>query len=149
LLSLLILFGARALLVLLFLPFSAPDKLLNVNQAVGQSSEVAPIRPVAVLLICAGLFIEVRMSLAILVGILDRLAAAILAAYCLITAVLWKQFWKTGDFRLQGLSQGRETFWDFLKNLAVARGFLMITFSTTAAGVQKFVHAPFIFYAPL
>lgn len=142
-LSILVIFCARALLVLLFLPFSALDKLLNFNQAVGQATQVTPIRPVAVSLICMGLLIEVTMSFAILSGIADRLAAAILAAYCLITAVLWKQFWRTGDFRLRGPSKGRETFWDFLKNFAVAGGFLMLAFGTTATGVQDFVHAPF------
>jgi putative oxidoreductase len=142
-LSILVVFCARALLVLLFLPFSALDKLLNFNQAVGQAAEVAGVRPAAVLLICLGLFIEVTMSLAILSGIADRLAAAVLAAYCLITAVLWKQFWRAGDFRLRGPSKGRDTFWDFLKNVAVAGGFLMLTFGTTAAGMRQFVHEPF------
>lgn len=141
-LSILVIFTARALLVLLFLPFSALDKVLNFNQAVAQGAEVIPVRPIAVLLICVGLGIEVTMSLAILTGVADRLAALILAAYCLMTAVLWKQFWKSADFRLRGPSKGRETFWDFLKNLAVAGGFLMLTFGTTAAGVQSFVHAP-------
>jgi putative oxidoreductase len=138
-----IMFCARALLVVLFLPFSALDKLLNFNAAVGQATQAIPARPIAAFLICAGLFIEVTMSLAILSGIFDRLAAAILAGYCLITAVLWKQFWNTDDFRLRGPSKGRDTFWDFLKNLAVAGGFLMITFGTTAEGVRSFIHAPF------
>jgi len=142
-LSILVVFFARALLVLLFLPFSALDKLLNFNQAVGQAAQVTSVRPVAVALICVGLFIEVTMSCAILSGIADRLAAAILAAYCLMTAALWKQFWKSGDFRLHGPSKGRETFWDFLKNLSVAGGFLMLTFGTTTAGVQTFLHDPF------
>jgi putative oxidoreductase len=142
-LSILVIFCARALLVLLFLPFSALDKLLNFNQAVGQAAEATAVRPAAVLMICLGLCIEVTMSFAILSGIADRLAAAILAAYCLTTAVLWKQFWTSGDFRLRGPSKGRETFWDFLKNLAVAGGFLMLTFGTTATGVQEFVHEPF------
>ena len=68
------------------------------------------------------------MSLAILTGFADRLAAFILGGYCLVTALLWKQFWATPDFRLQGASQGREVFWDFLKNLALAGGFLLLAF---------------------
>jgi putative oxidoreductase len=141
-LNVLVVFTARALLVLLFLPFSALDKIVNFNQAVDQATEVTPVRPVAIVLICAGLGVEVTMSLAILTGVADRLAALILAAYCVLTALLWKQFWKSGDFHLQGPSKGREIFWDFLKNLAVAGGFLMLTFGTTAAGVRQFVHAP-------
>jgi putative oxidoreductase len=141
-LSVVAIFAARALLVLLFLPFSALDKVLNFDEAVGQAQQAARLRPIAILLICTGLGIEVTMSLAILTGVADRLAALILSGYCVVTAMMWKQFWNSGDFRLQGPSKGRETFWDFLKNLAVAGGFLMLTFGTTAAGVRQFLHAP-------
>ena len=33
-------------------------------------------------------------------------------------------------------------FWDFLKNLAVAGGFLMLTFGADAAGVRSFCEDP-------
>ncbi len=140
--SILAILAARVLLVLLFLPFSALDKILNFDQAVEQAHQAVRLRPVAVLLICAGLGVEVIMSLAILTGIADRLAALILSGYCVLTALLWKQFWKSGDFRLRGPSKGRDVFWDFLKNFAVAGGFLMLTLGTSAAGVQRFVDAP-------
>src|SRR5579864_8545467 len=116
LLSMVAAFAARTLLVLLFLPFSALDKILNFKQAVDQAAEAAPSRSLATVLIFAGLGVEVFMSLAILTGIADRLAALVLAAYCIVTALLWKQFWRTPDFRLRGASHGRELFWDFLKN---------------------------------
>ena len=93
-------------------------------------------------LILGGLGVEIFMSLAVLTGVADRLAAFVLAAYCVITALLWKQFWKRVDFRLRGPSQGREMFWDFLKNLAVAGGFLMLAFGSNAAGVRGFVENP-------
>ncbi len=141
-LSNLVIFAARALLVLLFLPFSSLDKVLNLNQAVEQAQQVLPVRPLAVILIGGGFAIEVLMSLAVLTGLADRLGALILAAYCVMTAVLWKQFWKSADFRFRGPSKGREIFWDFLKNLAVAGGFLMITFGTTASGLRQFWDAP-------
>ncbi len=48
-LSILAIFCVRALLVLLFLPFSALDKILNFNQAVVQAAEATPVRPVAIL----------------------------------------------------------------------------------------------------
>ena len=140
--SVLIIFVSRCLLVMLFLPFSALDKVLNFDQAVGQATKAAPSKFMATLLILGGLGVEVIMSLAILTGIADRLAALILAAYCIVTAVLWKQFWRTADFRLQGESRGRDMFWDFLKNLAVAGGFLMLTFGANAAGVRSFFHDP-------
>jgi putative oxidoreductase len=141
--SILAIFLARCLLVLLFLPFSALDKVLNFRQAVGQASQAAHSRFLATILILCGLGIELFMSLAILSGIVDRLAGFILAAYCVVTALLWKQFWRTSDFRLRGKSQGREMFWDFLKNLAVAGGFLMLTFGADAAGISSFFAHPF------
>jgi putative oxidoreductase len=70
------------------------------------------------------------------------MAAFILAGYCIVTALLWKQFWKTPDFRLKGVSRGRDVFWDFLKNLAVAGGFLALALGPNANGVQKFVDHP-------
>jgi putative oxidoreductase len=142
-LSILAIFIGRCLLVMLFLPFSALDKVLNFKPAVAQAAQAARSRFVATTLILAGLGIEIFMSLAILTGIADRLAALILAAYCVVTAMLWKQFWRTSDFRLQGESRGREMFWDFLKNLAVAGGFLMLTFGADAAGVRSFFENPF------
>ena len=141
-LSMVVAFATRALLVMLFLPFSALDKILNFKQAVGQASEATPNRSFATVLIFAGLGVEVFMSLAILTGIADRMAAFILASYCIITALLWKQFWKTPDFRLRGISRGRDVFWDFLKNLALAGGFLALAFGPSASGFQQFLAHP-------
>jgi putative oxidoreductase len=141
-LSIVAAFAARALLVMLFLPFSALDKILNFKQAVGQALEAAPNRSLATVLIFAGLSVEVFMSLAILTGIADRMASLILAAYCVVTALLWKQFWKTPDFRLQGTSRGREMFWDFLKNLALGGGFLALAFGASANGFERFLAHP-------
>lgn len=128
--------------VMLFLPFSALDKILNPKQAIGQAAEVGPSRSFATTLLFGGFALEVLTSLAILSGIADRLAAFILAGYCVITALLWKQFWKKPDFRLRGESRGRETFWDFLKNLALAGGFLLVAFGTNSAGAHRFFAHP-------
>jgi putative oxidoreductase len=65
-----------------------------------------------------------------------------MAGYCGVTALLWKQFWRPGDFWRPGKSQGRELFWDFLKNLSLAGGFLLITFGTTVATVDAFLSDP-------
>jgi putative oxidoreductase len=134
---------SRCLLVLLFLPFSALDKVLNFGEAETQASVAFHNRTLSRLAILSGLCIEVFMSLAIVCGIADRAAALVLAAYCAATALLWKQFWKSGDFRLQGPSRARDTFWDFLKNFALAGGFLSLTFAGHAAGVGDFLHHPF------
>jgi putative oxidoreductase len=140
--SMVVAFAARALLVMLFLPFSALDKILNFKQAIGQAAEAVPSRSLATALIFAGFGVEVFMSLAILTGIADRMAAFILAGYCIVTALLWKPFWKTPDFRLRGSSRGREMFWDFLKNLALAGGFLALSFGASATGFQQFLAHP-------
>lgn len=135
-------FLIRLTLVALFLPFSAMDKLLNTDMALAQAQQTAHSRLLSWILIGAGLFVELAMSLAVLTGMADRLAAVILAGYCAVTALLWKQFWKTGDFRLKGPSKGRDVFWDFLKNLAVAGGFLVLATGGTAYGVTHLVLHP-------
>ena len=141
-LSILVVFAVRCLLVALFLPFSVLDKFLNFGGAVDQAKEAIPNRWIATILIIGGLGVEFVMSAAILAGIADRLAALVLAAYCLATALLWKQFWAEPDFRLKGISAGREVFWDFLKNLALAGGFLLLAFGSDTAGVRRFFIHP-------
>ncbi len=138
-----IVFLTRCLLVALFLPFSALDKLLNTRQAVAQAAQVVRPHALAFAFIAAGGVIEITMSLAIVSGIMDRLAALVLAGYCLVTALLWKRFWATRDFRLKGASSGREVFWDFLKNIALAGAFLMLAFGYTSAGLSEFLAHPF------
>lgn len=142
-LALAVTIALRCLLVVLFFPFSALDKLLNFQGAVGQAEEQAP-HGLAVALILAALAVEIVMPLAILTGIADRLAAFILAGYCMVTALLWKQFWRPGDFWRRGPSKGRDLFWDFLKNFSLAGGFLLITFGTSAAGVHAFLAHPLL-----
>jgi putative oxidoreductase len=133
----------RVLLVALFLPFSALDKLLNFKGAVAQAREAVRSDRLAALLIVAGLAIEVAMSAAILAGIADRAAALVLSGYCVVTAVLWKQFWTPGDFWSGGpAGRARALFWDFWKNLALAGGFLLLTFGPSASTAKTFFAAP-------
>jgi putative oxidoreductase len=138
-----IVFLARLLLVLLFLPFSALDKVLNFRAAVRQASDAVAAPGIAKLSIFVGLATEVLMSTAILAGIADRLAALIMSAYCVATALLWKQFWKSPDFRLKGPSAARGLFWDFLKNLSVAGGFLLLAIGANGSGISEFWAHPF------
>lgn len=132
----------RIVLVLLFLPFSALDKVLNFRSAVAQAREAVPNTTVAMGLILMGLFVEVFMSLGVITGIADRACAFVLAGYCGVTALLWKQFWKLGDFWGSNSGQGRMLFWDFLKNFALGAGFLLVTFGTDAASVSHFFVHP-------
>ena len=117
--------ATRYLLVMLFFPFSALDKIINFRGAVGQARQIAP-GGLAVLLILAGLSVEIFMPIAILTGTADRAAGLILAGYCMVTALLWKQFWTPGDFWHSGDSKARDLFWDFLKNFSLAGGFLLL-----------------------
>src|SRR4029077_18439586 len=59
----------RIVLVLLFLPFSALDKVLDFRAAVAQAQEEVPNKAVAAALILVGLFIEVFMSAGVVSGI--------------------------------------------------------------------------------
>jgi putative oxidoreductase len=141
-LNILIAFTVRCLLVGLFLPFSALDKVLNFRAAIDQALQAVASRRLAVFLVSIGVCVEISMSLAVLTGVADRLAALILAGYCLVTALLWKQFWRQPDFRLKGASSGREVFWDFLKNFALAGGFLLLALGSNATSVGEFWHHP-------
>jgi putative oxidoreductase len=82
------------------------------------------------------------MSTAVLTGIADRPAAFILAGYCGVTALLWKQFWRPGDFWSNPNGKARGLFWDFWKNLALAGGFLLITFGLTAQSASQALAHP-------
>ena len=118
-------FAVRFLLVVLFLPCSAADKMLNFRGAVSQAQQAAP-HGLAVLLVLVGVAVEVSMPLCILTGTADRLAGFVMAGYCMVTALLWKQFWVPGDFWAGSDSKGRGLFWDFLKNFSLAGGFLLL-----------------------
>jgi putative oxidoreductase len=141
-LSVAVTLALRYLLVVLFLPFSALDKILNFNGAVAQAREAIPSDHAARLAIVAALCIEIIMPLGILTGVADRVAALIMAGYCAVTALLWKQFWKPGDFWCAGSSRARDLFWDFLKNLSLAGGFLLIALGTDAAQVGALLSHP-------
>ena len=132
----------RVVLVLLFFPFSALDKIFNFQGALNQAWEAVSNRNAAAVLVGAGLVVEVFMSLGVVTGIADRLCAFVLAGYCAVTALLWKQFWKPGDFWSSATGKGRTLFWDFLKNFALAAGFLLITFGTDASSVRRFFANP-------
>jgi putative oxidoreductase len=99
-------------------------------------------RQLAVLVLICGLGIEVIMSLGVVTGFADRLAALVLAAYCAATAILYKRFWTEGDFWAAGDSKGRMLFWDFLKNLSLGAGFLLIVIGTNGSGLWPFLAHP-------
>jgi putative oxidoreductase len=130
-------------LVLLFLPFSALDKIFGFDHAVSQAQEIFKPRPIAVAMILIGLFVEIVCALGVVTGIADRACAFVIAGYCAATAVLYKQFWAQGDFWSDPDGKGRTLLWDFLKNLSLGAGFLLIVIGTDGAGLTPFLHAPF------
>jgi putative oxidoreductase len=132
-LSLAVAAAIRVTMVLLFLPFSALDKILNFRGAVAQAGEAAHNTAVATALIFAGLFVEVFISLGVVTGIADRACALVLGGYCGVTALLWEKFWKPGDFWSSATGRSRTLFWDFFKNFALGAGFLLIAFGTGAS----------------
>ena len=136
-------FIVRCGLVLLFLPFSALDKILGFSGAVAQSQEVFKPRGLATFVLLCGLGIEIFMSLGIVTGIADRACALVVAGYCTATAILFKRFWATGDFWAGPASKGRGLFWDFLKNLSLGAGFLLITIGANGSGLAPFLAHPF------
>ena len=76
--SIAVVLAVRYLLVVLFFPFSALDKIIGFRGAVGQAAEAVGKGGFAVGLVLAGLAVEIFMPLGILTGIADRLAAFIL-----------------------------------------------------------------------
>ena len=69
--------------------------------------------------------------------------AFVIAGYCAATAVLYKQFWAQGDFWSAPDGKGRTLLWDFLKNLSLGAGLLLIVVGTDGTGLAPFLHAPF------
>src|SRR6516165_7347510 len=134
----------RVVLVLLFLPFSALDKVLDFRSAVAQAREAVPNKAAATALILVGLFGEVFMSAGVVSGVADRACAFVLSGYCAVTALVWKQFWRSGDFWSLRNGMGRALFWDFWKNLALAAAFLLIIFGTDASSIPQFFARPTI-----
>ncbi len=129
--------------VMLFLPFSAIDKILGFDHAVRQAQQIFKPRPLAIVVILIGLAVELFCTLGVVTGIADRAAAFILAGYCAVTAILYKQFWAQGDFWSDPDGKGRTLLWDFLKNLSLGAGFLLIVVGTDGSGLAPFLAHPF------
>ncbi len=132
----------RIMAVALFFPFSTLDKLLNFGGAVGQCGEVFRPRVLATLVIMGGVGIEVCCSGAIISGYADRLGAAVLGGYCWVTALLFKRFWRPGDFWSNPGGQGRALFWDFWKNLALGAALVLLAIGADGSHARELWHDP-------
>ncbi len=114
---------ARLLLVCMF-PLSAWDKIVHWDDAMEQAKSA----PAPALLLVLAIFVETLSPICIVLGWHDRLAAFILAGFCVITALLYHTFWKFPDFWKKD-GKGRLHFWDFFKNLCLAGGLGLVVIS--------------------
>ncbi|MHB1566539.1 MAG: DoxX family protein [Acidiferrobacter sp.] len=113
---------ARICLVLLF-PFSAYDKIVHWRDALKQaSSSFVPAAPV---LLVMAIIVEFVTPVCIVIAWHTRAAALILAAFCVVTAILYHPFWQFADFWSKD-GVGRSHFWDFLKNFGLVGGLLLL-----------------------
>ncbi|MGI4848498.1 MAG: DoxX family protein [Janthinobacterium lividum] len=114
--------AARFLLVVMF-PFSVLDKIMHWDEAMAQAK--TSFLPGAPLLLIAAILVECLTPVMILAGWYAGWAAVLLAGFCIVTALLYHPFWKFPDFWSKP-AEGRAHFWDFLKNLGLAGGLLLV-----------------------
>jgi putative oxidoreductase len=116
-------FIARLCLVVIF-PFSCLNKIFDYQSAMAQAAHGwIPLPPgIAALLLVLGGILEAVGPPCILFGFYRRQAALLFIFYVVVTAVLFHNFW---SFPFNG-DAWNENFWPFLKNFALAGGFLYI-----------------------
>jgi putative oxidoreductase len=124
-------FVARLCLVSMF-PFSALEKVFWWRNAMTQAkSGLVSGGPVMLVL---AIIVEAVTPVLIVAGVFDRLAAFVLAAFCVATAVLYHPFWIFPDFwSARADSTAREHFWQFMKNFGLVGGLLLVAFASSSA----------------
>jgi putative oxidoreductase len=127
----------RICLVVLF-PFSALDKIVNWDAASKQAGSI-PFRPA---MLVASIVVEFVTPVCIVTGWHDRLAAFVLAGFCVVTAVLFHQFWRFADFWRFREGEGLEHFWEFLKNFGLVGGLGLIVLAPHTRPVSEVVMHP-------
>ncbi len=130
---------ARVCLVVLF-PLSGIDKIVHWGTAMKQAAS-APIGGARFMLIAA-IVVELSTPVCIVVGWHAVIAALLLAAFCLVTALLFHPFWHFPGFWSGANPEGTAHFWDFLKNIGLAGGLLLVVvMSASAAPRSEAPHA--------
>ena len=127
---------ARICLVVLF-PFSALDKVLDWDDALKQAQSSFVPTGIAPVLLVLAIVVEFVTPFCIVIGWHDRLAALVLAGFCVATALLYHNFWRYPDFWIKGDSKARSHFWDFLKNFGLVGGLLLVTFGTALVPADR------------
>lgn len=127
----------RVFLVVLF-PFSGLDKVVNWGAAMKQAG-TAPYAPA---MLVGAIVVEFVTPICIVTGWHDRLAAFVLAGFCVVTAVLYHQFWRFPDFWRFRPGEGLDHFWEFLKNFGLVGGLSLIVLSPRTLPVSVVVQHP-------
>ena len=128
----------RVFLVVLF-PFSALDKVMNWPAAMRQCGDIPWPRAMLIL----SIIVELGAPVCIVTGWHDRFAAFVLAGFCVITALLFHQFWTFSDFWRFKEGEGLQHFWDFLKNFGLVGGLGLIALSPQTLTVSQALQHPF------
>ncbi|OYV35469.1 MAG: DoxX family protein [Rhodospirillales bacterium 20-64-7] len=115
-------FAVRFCLVVMF-PLSGYDKIAHWDEAMGQARG-GPV-PAPALMLIAAIAIEIVTPICIVIGWHDRLAAFVLAGFCVVTALLYHPFWNFPDFWSKN-GEGRSHLWDFLKNFGLVGGLMLV-----------------------
>ena len=119
----------RLCLVMLF-PFSALDKIVNWPAAMRQAAAM----PLPRLMLVLSILVEILTPICIVTGWEDRWAAFVLAGFCVVTAVLFHQFWRFPGFWRFEEGEGLEHFWEFLKNFGLVGGLGFVVLAPTFVG---------------
>lgn len=128
---------ARGCLVVMF-PFSGLDKIVHWNEALKQAN--SSFLPGGAVLLVVSIVVELVTPVCVVAGWHDRLAASVLAAFCMVSALLYHPFWKYAHF-WSGTGEGRSHFWDFLKNFGLAGGLLLVVAGSPAPAAAVFLPA--------
>lgn len=131
-------FLARLFLVILF-PFSGLSKILDWNLAMQQAS--SSFMPGAPLLI-VGMLLELVAPVLILFRVLDRLAAFLLAGFCIVTALMFHDFWNYPGLFSPAGGPALDHFWEFLKNFGLAGGLMLVMLDARPRPFSDFVTHP-------
>jgi putative oxidoreductase len=129
----------RLCLVALF-PFSALDKMLNWESAMKQAGGI----PLPRAMLVVSIVVEFVAPVCIVVGWHDRLAAFVLAGFCVITAILFHQFWRFPDFWRFKEGEGLQHFWEFLKNFGLVGGLGFIVLGATPLSITEAAQNPLV-----
>jgi putative oxidoreductase len=129
----------RFFLVILF-PFSGLDKILNWPSAMKQAGGIFWPRGMLV----ASIAVEFLAPVCIVTGWHDRFAAFVLAGFCVITALLFHQFWRYPEFWRFKEGEGLQHFWEFLKNFGLVGGLGLVMLGPQTATLGQFIGHPFV-----